>query len=633
MPILIQTVNGNVVGLWGTAHVKLPNGQLKLLKVGDVVAKGDVILTTQNGIVEITPDLSPAAADTDRVIAELEQAKPEVAPAAGLAGGGDGGMTPGLRVGRITEGVSPAGLPLDYDSSRPADEPERNTAPETYSPTAEQSIALSASASSVSEGGSLIYTATLSEPVSGAPLVITLSNGQSITIAVGATTGSSAPVAVRPDDAYTQGNQTVVVGITGTTGGSAPGLNTSATVSTQVTDDLDATPLTLSASSNAVLEGGSVVYTATLAAPVTGSPLLITLSNGQTITIPVGSSSGSSAPFAVRPDDVYTQGSETLTVGVASTSGGNFEALAPAAPVSTTVSDTPNPSTVTLSASASNVAEGGSVVYTASVNNPVTGAPLVLTLSNGQTITIPVGASSGSSTPFAVRPDDVQVQGPQDLHVGITTATGGNFEAISPSFNTVTTTVNDDSDTSTLTLSASASSVVEGGSITYTASVSAPVAGTPLLITLSNGQVITIPVGASSGNSAPFAVRADDVQQQGSDTLTVGVASSGGGNFEALTPVAPVSTTVLDDTDVSTLGLTASSASVLEGGSVTYTATVGAPVEGSPLVLTLSNGQTITIPVGASSGSSAPFAVRADDAYLQGSRLASAAPAVATSRL
>jgi hypothetical protein len=62
--------------------------------------------------------------------------------------------------------------------------------------------------------------------------------------------------------------------------------------------------------------------------------------------------------------------------------------------------------TVTLSSTApANVVEGSTITYTASVANPVTGTPLVLTLSNGQTITIPVGATTGAAD-FAVRPDD-----------------------------------------------------------------------------------------------------------------------------------------------------------------------------------------------------------------------------------
>ena len=66
---------------------------------------------------------------------------------------------------------------------------------------------------------------------------------------------------------------------------------------------------------------------------------MITLANGQTITIPVGQSSASSVPFNVRADDAYTQGTDTLSVGISNTSGGNFEALTTSSTVSTTVTD------------------------------------------------------------------------------------------------------------------------------------------------------------------------------------------------------------------------------------------------------------------------------------------------------
>ena len=55
-----------------------------------------------------------------------------------------------------------------------------------------------------------------------------------------------------------------------------------------------------------------------------------------------------------------------------------------------------------------------------------------------------------------------------------------------------------------------------------------------------------------------------------------------------------------------------------EGGSIVYTATVGNAVTGTPLVIHLSNGTDITIPVGATSAVSAAVAVRADDAYNPG---------------
>ena len=96
---------------------------------------------------------------------------------------------------------------------------------------------------------------------------------------------------------------------------------------------------------------------------------MLTLSNGQTITIPVGQSSASSVPFNVRADDAYTQGTDTLSVGVSTTSGGNFEALTTTSTVSTTVTDDADATTVTLTASAASVTEGGSIVYTATLNN------------------------------------------------------------------------------------------------------------------------------------------------------------------------------------------------------------------------------------------------------------------------
>src|SRR5204863_4290228 len=122
--------------------------------------------------------------------------------------------------------------------------------------------------------------------------------------------------------------------------------------------------------------------------------------------------------FAVRADDAYVQGDSTVTVGIASTTGGNYEALTTASTATSLVHDDADSTTLTLTASAGSVAEGGSIVYTASVNNAVTNSDLVVTLSNGQTITIPVGASSANSTPFAVRADDAYVQGDQTVTVG-----------------------------------------------------------------------------------------------------------------------------------------------------------------------------------------------------------------------
>ena len=75
MPILIQTTQGRVTGLWGTAYIRGTDGKMHLLKLGDMVHKGDEILTTQNGIVQLTPEDSPT---TQALLARLAQEQPDI---------------------------------------------------------------------------------------------------------------------------------------------------------------------------------------------------------------------------------------------------------------------------------------------------------------------------------------------------------------------------------------------------------------------------------------------------------------------------------------------------------------------------------------------------------------------------
>src|SRR4029078_6980642 len=181
--------------------------------------------------------------------------------------------------------------------------------------------------------------------------------------------------------------------------------------------------------------------------------------------------------------------------------GGNFENVATTGTVLTSVTDDADTSTVTLSTTApASVVEGSTITYTATVDNAVTGTPLVLTLSNGQSITIAVGQTTGSVS-YAVRGDDAYVQGHIALPaVSITGNSGGNFENVATT-GTVLTSVTDDADSSTVTLSTTApASVGEDSTITYTATVDNAVTGTPLVLTLSNGQSITIAVGQTTGS-------------------------------------------------------------------------------------------------------------------------------------
>ncbi|MGU3350167.1 immunoglobulin-like domain-containing protein, partial [Pseudomonas monsensis] len=442
---------------------------------------------------------------------------------------------------------------------------------------------------SAAEGGTVTYTATVGAPVTGSPVVVTLANGQNITIEVGKTTGTVTTTA--PNDALT-GHAPLTNAITDVSGGNYENLVADKTpLSTTVTDTVDTTNLSLSGTGS-VNEGGQITYTATLT-NAAGSPVTVTLSNGAVITIDAGKTTGTVTVDAPK-DDVYKDAG-TVEATIKGATGGDFENLVTStAPAVTTVNDTIDTSTVSLTATA-NVAEGETVVYTATVTAPVTGSPVVVTLSNGQTITIAVGETTGSVN--FVAPNS-PLAGGSSLSVTIDGATGGNFEKLAVDGKSADTKVSDTTDTTNLNLTAT-DSVAEGGSIVYTATLTNP-AGTPVTVTLSNGSVITIEAGKTSG-TVTVPAPADDVYKD-AGKVEVTIKEATGGNFENLVPsTVPAVTNVTDTIDTTTVKLTATE-SAAEGGTVTYTATVGAPVTGSPVVVTLANGQTITIGVGQTTG-------------------------------
>ncbi len=118
---------GVVVGVWGHAVMRQDDGSVRPIKIGDVVLKGDVLLTSQKGIVEITlggdriaTNLLPLKAgtgdpDLDRVIAKLDDGEIDFSTGAGLGDGGSGGLQPGLVVDRVVEVVSPQEYAFAWD--------------------------------------------------------------------------------------------------------------------------------------------------------------------------------------------------------------------------------------------------------------------------------------------------------------------------------------------------------------------------------------------------------------------------------------------------------------------------------------------------------------------------------------
>jgi len=439
------------------------------------------------------------------------------------------------------------------------------------------------------EGGTVTYTATVGAPVTGSPVVVTLANGQNITIEVGKTTGTVTTTA--PNDVL-NGHAPLTNAITNVSGGNYENLVADKTpVSTNVTDTVDTTNLSLSAT-NSVAEGGSIIYTATLT-NAAGTPVTVTLSNGAVITIDAGKTTGT-VTVPAPADDVYKDAG-TVQATITNATGGNFENLVTSnTPAVTSVTDTIDTTTVKLTATTT-AAEGGNVVYTATVGAPVTGSPVTVSLSNGQTITIDIGKTTGTVTTTA--PNDA-LNGHTPLTNAITNVSGGNYENLVADKTPVSTTVTDTIDNTNLSLTATGT-VAEGGSIVYTATLT-NAAGTPVTVTLSNGAVITIDAGKTTG-TVTVPAPADDVYKD-AGTVQATITNATGGNFENLvTSNTPAVTSVTDTIDTTTVKLTATTTAA-EGGNVVYTATVGAPVTGSPVTVNLSNGQSITIDIGKTTG-------------------------------
>src|SRR5258706_11068398 len=95
MPTIVQTAAGKVTALWGHAVIRGANGRMRPLLIGDGVHRGDVILTTQDGIVQISDDEGTRRVatrlpenDIDPAITAINDCDAQAAPAAVIGGGG-----------------------------------------------------------------------------------------------------------------------------------------------------------------------------------------------------------------------------------------------------------------------------------------------------------------------------------------------------------------------------------------------------------------------------------------------------------------------------------------------------------------------------------------------------------------
>ncbi|WP_412034573.1 immunoglobulin-like domain-containing protein, partial [Vibrio cholerae] len=290
----------------------------------------------------------------------------------------------------------------------------------------ETKVSLSATGSLTEAGGTIIYTATLTNKAQG-DVTVTLDNGQTITIKDGDTTGSVEVTVDANEDVYKDASS-VSASIESATGGNFESLVVDKTAAvTQITDTIDETKVSLSATGSLTEAGGTIIYTATLTNKAQGD-VTVTLDNGQTITIKDGDTTGSVEVTVDANEDVYKDAS-SVSASIESATGGNFESLVVDKTAAVTqITDTIDTTTLTFIGSKANQGEEATISATLD-HAPQT--ELHVTLSNGAVLIFKpdyVPGTKVTSSTFIAEDDSV---------VTVKSFVGGNFENLDVSSSAV----------------------------------------------------------------------------------------------------------------------------------------------------------------------------------------------------
>jgi Mg-chelatase subunit ChlD len=335
-----------LTGPGGAVTLQLPDG--RQLDMGrDSQWSADAPTSTTN-LAEATAQAAPSVAELQQAIAagadptkdlEATAAGPQAAPGdGGNAGGGHSVVMLTETAGRVdpTIGFPTNGLgatttpPPTLVNGLAIDNGNGNGNGGTPTPTG--TLSLSATPTLTEAGGALVFTANLTQaPLSD--LTITLSNGASIIIRAGDTSGTTTVQVPNTNTPYIDPS-VISTTITGTTGGGGLVVTTDPTPAvTTITDTIDTTVASITGSQS-VVEGEPATYTITLSNPAqTEVTINLTYSGTATdgsdytqvvsVKIPANSSS---VTFDLNTlNDTIPEGVENVTVAIGAITGGNFE--------------------------------------------------------------------------------------------------------------------------------------------------------------------------------------------------------------------------------------------------------------------------------------------------------------------
>ncbi|WP_026958251.1 retention module-containing protein, partial [Aliagarivorans taiwanensis] len=352
----IVSNNAIIVSIEGTAFAVAPDGSLRELQPGDQLLAGEMLITGEGtqigfyysddqyelGELSVTQLPGDGVAEPGQTLTAQNEVDVEAlqaailqgvdptelfeataaggAPAAGGGGpgAGNGGFISISRSGAET--IAEAG----FDTSPVAsdEQQQQDNVAVLADDTPSQSATLTLTTSDVTEDdGSIIFTATLSNPGQTAVTVVT--DLGSIEIAAGETSGSLTVDNPNTDDVYLD-SSSLTATVSDVQGGNFENVDFSAASATaQIGDTIDTTTVSLS-TSDVTEADGTITFTATLSNP--GQSAVTVVTDLGNIEIAAGETEGTLVVENPNGEDVYLDAS-SLTATVTDVQGGNFESV------------------------------------------------------------------------------------------------------------------------------------------------------------------------------------------------------------------------------------------------------------------------------------------------------------------
>ncbi len=467
-------------------------------------------------------------------------------------------------------------------------------------------VTVSATALTVEEGATGIYTVVLATLPGGAVTVTPASGDMAVATVVGAltftvanwNTGQTFTVTAAEDDDGNDDTATITHAVSG-----YGSVATAAEITVAVTDN-DTAGVTVSATALTVEEGATGIYTVVLATlpggavtvtPESGDMAVATVVGALTFTV-ANWNTGQTFTVTAAEDDDGNDDTATITHAVS-----GYGSVATVAEITVAVTDN-DTAGVTVSATALTVEEGATGIYTvvlatlpggAVTVTPASGDMAVATVVGALTFTVANWNTGQTFTVTAAEDDDGN-----DDTATITHVVSGYGSVATAAEITVAVT---DNDTAGVTVSATALTVAEGDTGIYTVALGTIPDGAVTVTPASGDMAVATVTGALTFTTANWndaqtvTVTAAEDADANDATATITHAVSG---YGSLTTAAAVTVTVTDN-DTAEVTVSVPTLTVAEGDTGIYTVALGTIPDGAVTVTPASGDMAVATVAGA----------------------------------